>query len=174
MKKILLFLFLTFISIESFSQFKGGRMDLYYTTIYENEDDFLGVKTRQLNLTCHSIQYPAESCIGIFQEPNGELSLYSYLYKKSWIFVDRIYIKLDGELFIFKSNQDRRDVMPQAYISELNFYDSNNIDNFIEKLKVCKSIEYRMYGRDYFIDFEFNKRRMRLAREQIDIFFKND
>lgn len=27
---------------------------------------------------------------------------------------------------------------------------------------------------DYFIDFEFNKRRMRLAREKIDIFFKND
>jgi hypothetical protein len=82
-------------------------------------------------------------------------------------FVESIMIKIDGKLFEFNSENNTRDIEPQAYISEKNWYNPTN--EFIEAMKNAKEISYRLIGDKYFIDFDIKPKKLLILPE----FFSN-
>ncbi len=125
-----------------------------WTTSY---DEMTGRTTKKLNLTAGSLKTMSESSIGLIKSGDTYI-LYSYLYQSQWLFVEKLMVKIDGVLFEFESTDESRKITSQAYISERNWY--NPSDEFIEALKNAKEIKYRLYGKDYYKDYEINENKL--------------
>lgn len=160
MKSIIL-TFLICLTSLLFSQ----RNEMRKNTVSIDIDKMTEKKTKQINLPTSSLKTMSESSIGLTLK-DSTYSLYSYVYKSGWIFVESLLVKLDGKLFEFKSQNNIRIVEPQAYVSERNWYTPTK--EFIEAFKNAKEISYRITGKDSFMDFDIKEKKLSIIPE----FFK--
>jgi len=141
------------------------RKEMRKNGVTVEKDDFTGKKRKQLNLSTGKMSPLSESSIGLVKTTNGH-SLYSFIYKDDWIFVESIMIKIDGEMFEFDSQRDRREVESGGYVSEKNWYDPT--PEFIKALKNAKEISYRLVGSDYYTDFDIKPKKLNAIEEYFE------
>ena len=141
------------------------RNEMKKNTVSIEVDKMTEKKTKQINLSTSSLKTMSESSIGLTLK-DSTYSLYSFVYKSGWIFVENLMVKVDGKLFEFKSQNNTRIVEPQAYVSERNWYAPNK--EFIEAFKNAKEISYRITGKDSFMDFDIKEKKLAIIPE----FFK--
>ena len=158
MKSLLIILSIACTSI-TFSQ----RNEMKKNGVTTRVDKMTEKKTTQLNLSTSSLKLLAESSIGVLKSSDSTVLVYSFLYQKSWLFVNKITIKIDGVLFDLESIEDRREIEPQAYISEKNWYRPS--EGFLEALKNAKTIEYRLHGKSYYEDFTVKETKLSVIPE---------
>lgn len=139
------------------------RNEMKKNEVSISKDEMTGVETKQLNLSTVSFKPMSESSIGLVSSSSEGYLLYSYLYTKEWLFVEKIMIKIDGVLFEFDSKDSRRETMPEAYISEKNWFKPSN--EFIDALKNAKEISYRLTGKNYYLDFEIKAKKLEIIKE---------
>jgi hypothetical protein len=158
MKKSIFTLFVILMPIFSFSQ----RNEMKKNAVSVDVDKMTGAKTKQINLSTSDLKTMSESSIGLTLK-DSTYTLYSYVYKSGWVFIESIMVKIDGKLFEFKSLKNLREVEPQAYISEKNWYIPTN--DFIEAFKGAKEISYRLIGKDYYIDYDLKAKKLAIIPE---------
>jgi hypothetical protein len=141
------------------------RNEMKKNTVSIEVDKMTEKKTKQINLSTSSLKTMSESSIGLTLK-DSTYSLYSFVYKSGWIFVENLMVKVDGKLFEFKSQNNTRIVEPQAYVSERNWYTPTK--EFIEAFKNAKEITYRLNGKDSFMDFDIKEKKLAIIPE----FFK--
>lgn len=141
------------------------RNEMKKNTVSIEVDKMTEKKTKQINLSTSSFKTMSESSIGLTLK-DSTYTLYSFVYKSGWIFVENLMVKVDGKLFEFKSINNTRIVEPQAYVSERNWYTPTK--EFIEAFKNAKEITYRLNGKDSFMDFEIKEKKLAIIPE----FFK--
>lgn len=163
----LLFLSCLFYGCPPSSIILGGYRGEYYTSrIGESVDEFEGIKTEYVNLAMHSLKYLSEIALRFDRlSKNGAVAyqMHSYIYATEWLFVEKIRIKLDGELFEFQSEKEIRDVKDYGNIEELNFYDVDR--DFIEKLAQANTVLIRFSGADKYMDVEYKPEHSQLVKQ---------
>lgn len=117
------------------------------------EDTFEETKNTTVNVPIQDWKTMTEFSLGFKEIKTKEGKTYlmhSYIYKKNWLFVKSIAIKIDGQKYEFKSIKDIRETLNGGYIEEYNTYRCS-ID-FIEKISKASKIDIRLYGSDYYLD----------------------
>jgi hypothetical protein len=126
--------------------------------IYEEKDSFLEISTKRVNIPMGSFKLMAECSLGfkeIKEKNSTKYSMYTYIYKEGWLFVQSILFKIDGEIFELISSNHIRDVVTGPYVEETNYYEINR--KFIDKIANCKKLEIRIYGKDHYIEPEITR-----------------
>lgn len=152
MKKAILFLMLFTVSL-AFSQ----RNEMKKTEAKTEVDEMTGETLRKVNLSTVSLATASESSIGLIQADNVNL-MYSFVYKKDWLFVEEILLVIDGKKFNLKSVDSKRNVESQGYISERNYFKPT--PEILEAFKSAKEIKYRLIGKSGYLDFEIKEKKL--------------
>lgn len=152
MKKAILFLMLFTVSVAF-----GQRNDMRKTEAKKEVDEMTGETLKKVNLSTVSLATSSESSIGLIQSENVSL-MYSFVYKKDWLFVDEILIVIDGEKYTLKSIESKRDIESQGYITERNYFKPT--PEILEAFKNAKEIKYRLIGKNNYLDFEIKEKKL--------------
>lgn len=168
MKKLFalsLIIYAMFSTSFSFSQKMqiSQRMQMRRNVVTEVTDDFNGKKTKWVIIPTSDIKSLTESSIGMALSNDSTYILYSYIYKKDWVFVNKMYVKIDGVMFEIESMDSKRKIEEQGYISEFNYYLPT--EEFIEAFKNAKTIEYRLSGNEGYITFTVKESKLAVINE---------
>lgn len=156
-KSILIFAFLgAFVAT-------GQRNEMRKTEVRVEIDEMTGDTTERLNLSTLLLSPQSESSIGLFRVNDGQEYLYSFIYTKNWLFVEKILVVIDGKKFEFESKESKRETFPEAYISEKNFFVPTA--EFLEAFKNAKEIKYRLAGKSYYLDLEIKEKKLLTINE---------
>lgn len=169
-----LLLIIGFISLGILNTYAQSGKDLRFklnsTFVKPEVDKENGTTKKTLNVYVPSLKYMAETSFGIVEYSSGDngtrhYTMYSYLYKSNWLFVDQIEFDLDGKKISFSAIKDfdktKRDVQwygpgSGVYVSELNWYEID--ESFVKELKNAKEISYRLIGDDIYMEMKLKKK----------------
>ena len=158
MRKVILIIICILNLASCTTMIPSTRGNMLKAGIYEENDSFLEISTKRVNIPLGSLKLMAECSLGFkeIKEKNiTKYSMYTYIYKEGWLFVQSVLIKIDGEIFELVSNNHISSLVTGPYVEETNYYEIER--KFIDKIANGKKIEIRIYGKDHYIEPEITR-----------------